>query len=70
MEIQLSVTGMTCGHCKTAVENALKSVQGVNAVTVNLGAGKAEVHGEHVNPDALVAAVIEEGYSASITANA
>jgi copper chaperone len=70
MDIQLNVTGMTCGHCKAAVENALKSVQGVSAVMVNLDAGKAEVHGERVNPDALVAAIAEEGYSASITTNA
>ena len=70
MEIQLNVTGMTCGHCKIVVENALKSVQGVSAVTVNLEAGKAEVYGEHVNPDALVAAVVDEGYGASVTANA
>jgi copper chaperone len=70
MNIQLNVTGMTCGHCKAAVENALRAVGGVSAVTVNLEAGKAEVQGEGVNPDALVAAVVEEGYSASVTANA
>jgi copper chaperone len=70
MDIQLNITGMTCGHCKAAVEGALKGVQGVSVVTVNLEAGKAEVHGERVNPDALVAAVTEEGYSASVTANA
>jgi copper chaperone len=67
MDIQLNVTGMTCGHCKAAVENALKGVEGVSIVTVNLEAGKAQVHGEHVNIDALVAAVIEEGYSASVS---
>jgi copper chaperone len=59
------VTGMTCGHCKAAVEKALKSVSGVNTVEVDLEHGKASVSGNQVNPQALVTAVIEEGYGAT-----
>jgi copper chaperone CopZ len=68
MNIELNVTGMTCGHCKAAVEQALKSVAGVNAVTVDLEHGKASVVGEHFDPKALVAAVADEGYSATPSA--
>ena len=63
--IELNVTGMTCGHCKSAVESALKSVAGVAAVNVDLGSGKASVTGEHVKLEDLVAAVADEGYSAA-----
>ena len=66
MGIELNVSGMTCGHCKTAVENALKKVTGVVGVNVDLAGGKASVEGEHVNTDALIAAVIDEGYGAHL----
>jgi copper chaperone len=66
MSIELNVTGMTCGHCKTAVETALKNVDGVNLVQVDLASGKASIEGAHIHTDALIAAVIEEGYSAQL----
>jgi copper chaperone len=66
MTIDLTVTGMSCGHCKAAVENALKSVAGVRAVNVDLAGGKAHVEGDAVNTDALVAAVKDEGYTAAV----
>ncbi|HWG85998.1 MAG TPA: heavy metal-associated domain-containing protein [Deinococcales bacterium] len=65
MSMELNVTGMTCGHCKTAVEKALKGVPGVTDVNVDLSAGKAVVQG-NPDPNQLVAAVTEEGYGASI----
>jgi len=39
----LDVKGMTCGHCKMSVEGALKGLDGVSAVEVDLKAGKVEV---------------------------
>ena len=68
MNIELNVTGMTCGHCKDAVEKALQNVTGVNATQVDLASGKVRVEGELVNTDALIAAVIEEGYGAQLAA--
>ena len=64
MKIELNVAGMTCGHCKSAVESALKAVNGVTAVEVDLAGGTAKVIGEGVQLEALVAAVADEGYSA------
>ncbi|NJK43098.1 MAG: heavy-metal-associated domain-containing protein [Pleurocapsa sp. SU_196_0] len=66
MNIELNVSGMTCGHCKAAVEKALKNVNGVADVNINLEAGKAQVKGENVSLEALVAAVTEEGYTARV----
>jgi copper chaperone len=66
MSIQLNVSGMTCGHCETAVAKALKGIEGVQTVQVDLKNGTAKVEGQNVNTDALIAAVIDEGYGASV----
>ncbi|MEF2278234.1 heavy-metal-associated domain-containing protein [Deinococcus sp. YIM 134068] len=65
MTTELTVNGMTCGHCETAVKNALKSVPGVQDVRVDLQGGTASVQGE-ADPQALIAAVTEEGYGAQV----
>ncbi len=59
----LNIEGMTCGHCKKAVEDALGRVPGVTKVDVDLDAGKATVEGGDLN--ALITAVSEEGYTAT-----
>lgn len=59
----LTIEGMTCGHCKKAVEDALRSVEGVTSVEVDLEAGRARVEGGDV--DRMIAAVSEEGYTAA-----
>jgi copper chaperone len=66
--IQLNVSGMSCGHCKTAVENALRRQQGVRAATVDLQRNTAEVEYDPsaVSPQTLTAAVAEEGYTAEV----
>ncbi|MEF2279040.1 cation transporter [Deinococcus sp. YIM 134068] len=63
MTTELTITGMSCGHCVKAVEGALKAVPGVEGVRVDLEGGKATVEGQ-VEANALVAAVAEEGYGA------
>jgi copper chaperone len=61
--IKLKIEGMTCGHCVTHVKQALAAVPGVaGPVEVTL-AGDAQVPGS-ADPAALIAAVVEEGYSA------
>jgi len=65
MSTELNISGMTCGHCQTAVTKALKNVPGVKNAQVDLQTGTALIEGQ-VDPQALVAAVTEEGYSAQI----
>ncbi|MYL48884.1 copper ion binding protein [Halobacillus litoralis] len=63
METTLKVEGMTCGHCKSAVEGALKEVDGVNGVDVDLETGNVKVsHSETVNKVEMREAVEEQGY--------
>jgi copper chaperone len=61
---ELKISGMNCGHCKSAVESALHSVGGVSEVRVDLAKGTAEVEGD-ADVVALLAAVEREGYKAT-----
>ena len=55
------VTGMTCDHCRTAVENEVGAVPGVTAVAVNVATGTVLVEGDA--DDRLVRdAIVEAGY--------
>jgi copper ion binding protein len=63
-EITFPVTGMTCGNCAAHVEKALKGVEGVSNVQVDLEGGQATVHfsSEPVALGILAEAVSEAGY--------
>lgn len=59
--LQLKVSGMTCGHCVSAVSNAVRAVPGTEDVRVDLASGQVVVEG---SPDegAIRKAIAEEGY--------
>jgi len=64
MKTNLSITGMTCGHCSARVEKALNRLTGVSA-SVDLTASVASVtHPESISVEALIAAVRDAGYEA------
>ncbi|REJ33488.1 MAG: heavy metal-binding protein [Bacillota bacterium] len=65
--VKLKVDGMTCAHCKAAVEKAIKEVLGVEDVEVSLDDGFAVVRGS-AEPKELVEAVKEAGYEAKVEA--
>lgn len=65
MAIELKVTGMSCEHCVKAVENALRAIPCVQDVKVDLIGAHATVQGE-ASPQAMLAAVVEEGYQAEV----
>ena len=62
----LKVEGMSCGHCASAVKNALEGLAGVHAARVDLEGKRAEVDFEEdrVQTAAMVAAIEDEGYTA------
>lgn len=53
----IEVEGMTCGHCKSAVEGAASGVKGVTSAEVDLSAGTVTVHMED---EAALAKIKEE----------
>ena len=60
----LNVQGMTCGHCKMAVEGALKKLDGVSNAEVNLEAANVEVTYDEskVTVEAMKEAIEDQGY--------
>ena len=63
--IEISIEGMTCGHCAMTVTNELATLEGVSNVQVDHAAGKATVESEGVREDQLSAAIEEAGYQAT-----
>lgn len=57
------VEGMTCGHCKAAVEQEVGALTGVEEVRVDLASGHVTVVGEGVDDEAVAAAVDTAGYA-------
>ena len=63
--IELSITGMTCDHCVKTVTEAIEQVPGVTAAKVNLETNSAIVEGDEMDLEKILAAVGEEGYTAT-----
>jgi copper chaperone len=62
MEITYTVSGMSCGHCKAAVEEEVGQVLGVVSVDADLDSKLVVVRGEGLEDAALRAAIDEAGY--------
>ena len=65
--IALSITGMSCGHCVSAVKRALESVPGVNVTDVRVGAASVETDLMPAPIDAIRSAVEDAGFFATVT---
>ena len=62
-ELRYTVEGMTCDHCRRAIEEEVEGVAGVEAVDVDLESGALTVRGEGLEAEAVAAAVAEAGYA-------
>ena len=58
----IDVKGMSCGHCKASVEEAMKKVSGVDNVQVDLEGAKATFEDKGVDIEALKAAIDKIGF--------
>ncbi len=60
----LEVPGVSCSHCKAAIEGAVGAVDGVRHVVVDVGEKTVTIDfdADRVSLDALEAVVVEEGY--------
>ena len=65
IERRLSILGMRCAGCVSAIEGALTGIKGVTAVSVNFADHSAIVIG-NADPEVLIQAVIEAGFDAAI----
>lgn len=64
----LTIEGMTCGGCAASVDAALRQIDGVEHVEVDLAGGRAVVEGHHVVADDLLAALREVGFDGALAA--
>jgi copper chaperone len=63
----LKISGMTCNHCKMKVEKALRTLDGVESVQVDLNTGQATVSFDSakLRAEDLRTVVSEAGYEIS-----
>lgn len=68
MNKKFNVTGMTCSACSASVEKAVKKLEGINSVSVNLLTNSMVVHynEEVIDENNIIEAVTSAGYGASV----
>lgn len=60
------VTGMSCGHCETAIRTEVSQISGVTGIEVSSATGRLTVTADKpVEDAAVIAAVDEAGYTAA-----
>jgi copper chaperone len=57
-----TVPGVSCEHCKHAIEGEVSQVEGVASVEVKLDSKTVTVSGEPLDEQAIIAAIDEAGY--------
>jgi copper chaperone CopZ len=66
--LQLTIDGMSCGHCLARVEKALSRLEGVVPGKVLLGHAELLFDPSRITPDQIVAAIDDAGYGAQVAA--
>jgi copper chaperone len=63
--MKIKIDGMSCNHCKMAVEKALAKINSVQSFTVDLEKGEANIEG---NPDQklVINSIAKLGYQATL----
>ena len=61
-KIKLSVEGMSCQHCVSAVKNAVGALDGVSGVDVDLEGKLVAVEYDNTPPELIRSAIEDQGY--------
>ncbi len=61
--VQLTIQGMTCGHCVMSLKKELGKIDGLVINSVNIGSAEVVVDESKVSDQHLLHAVEEAGYS-------
>ena len=65
--VSMQISGMTCGHCVSAVRKALEAVPGVMVEQLAIGSATVAYDEAATNADAIAQAVDDEGYPVTLT---
>ena len=60
--VTLKIDGMSCGHCVSAVNKALRALPGITDLKVEIGSAAVGFDAGQVSVDKLKEAVEDEGY--------
>ena len=61
--ITMKIDGMSCGHCVSSVDKALKKIGGVKVESVAIGNATVSYDPSAVSAEQIADAVADEGYS-------
>jgi len=64
-DVNLVVTGMTCGGCKASVERIVRKLDGAASVTVDLATGALAAR-TGAKPDDIIRALSAAGFPSSL----
>lgn len=67
-EYNFKIEGMTCASCVTRIENVVKKLPGVDAISVNLATEKAavKIHENAQSPESIMNSISKAGFSATL----
>ena len=68
--ITMKIEGMTCGHCVASINNALKSLDGVQVEQVKVGSAAVAFDPARTSSDTIAQAIADEGYAVVSTESA
>lgn len=60
--LELEISGMSCGHCVSAVKGALEELDGVDVKKVDIGSATVEYDPSRSSLAAIEGAIEEAGY--------
>lgn len=63
--MKIKINGMSCNHCKMAVEQALEKISGIKSFAVDLEKGEAQITGDP-EPKQVVDSINKLGYTATL----
>jgi copper chaperone CopZ len=64
-QLTLHITGMSCGHCLHAVNEALVAHPGVQLESLRMGRAEVQYDEQVTTPMAIEAAITDAGYNAT-----
>jgi copper chaperone len=64
-QITLHITGMSCGHCLQAVNDALVSKPGVQLESLRMGQAVVSYDEQTTDPAAIESLIADAGYTAT-----
>lgn len=67
-QLTLHISGMSCGHCLHAVNEALAAHSGVQLESLRMGRAEVQYDEQVTTPAAIEAAIADAGYNATSSA--